>query len=630
MAVRNPQIVPRTPDGVDFDDMPIMVGGDRSDDPAPYSNRLQLYAKRDGTGYLDAYIKDEFGLVNRLTQRGGAGGVVNVRSYGAVGDGVTDDTVAINTAIAAAHNLDGIAYFPAGTYLISETIELLPYVTLEGAGMWWTALRFTGTGPGLRSTSPINSSTAVSIRISDMWVDCSNANNADAGIVDVGGTYIDIRRVQISGFLYGIVLDQSELVDIDLMYFGVPTWRGSGPKPRGIWIVNGPDYSVGANPGFTNRICVTRSQFNSAAYEDNYHIVDDGGGVHTFKDNNFNAAGCSIRACGVISLNIDTNESEGHKDCAVHLLDTTLDADRYVSPCQSVVIKTNAFAPDPTAGAAIKVTAAFGGEIVSNIFANTNGIYLIGNPHKSADLCITRNQMNTFTDFGEGNVLVADAPLTAYYQHNIEQTATTVVSSSLLAGARTVTPASMFGISVGKTLICMNDDGTNFERVNVTGATDTTFDATFASNKSSDWKIQGIDEKHEDSGTWTPTLLGEAVAGSHTYSVRKGTWHRIGKKVHVSCNITVSALDGAISGQSIISGLPFTPGVLSAEPVFAIGWFQGLTLPANYTTVWGYVVGTNIYLGRSQVAGGSVAPVLAAEITGTFSMYFEAEYIASL
>ncbi len=48
--------------------------------------------------------------------------VRNVKAYGAVGDGVHDDTAAIQ----AAYNKAGLIYFPNGTYLISDTITAPP------------------------------------------------------------------------------------------------------------------------------------------------------------------------------------------------------------------------------------------------------------------------------------------------------------------------------------------------------------------------------------------------------------------------------------------------------------------------------------------------------------------------
>lgn len=46
--------------------------------------------------------------------------LINVKSYGATGDGTTDDTTSVNAAIADLNSLGGRLYFPAGTYAVSS------------------------------------------------------------------------------------------------------------------------------------------------------------------------------------------------------------------------------------------------------------------------------------------------------------------------------------------------------------------------------------------------------------------------------------------------------------------------------------------------------------------------------
>lgn len=61
-------------------------------------------------------------------------GFFSVVASGAAGDGATDDTSAIQSAINSAEVSGGIVYFPAGTYKISSSLTMKSQVSLLGAG----------------------------------------------------------------------------------------------------------------------------------------------------------------------------------------------------------------------------------------------------------------------------------------------------------------------------------------------------------------------------------------------------------------------------------------------------------------------------------------------------------------
>jgi len=59
---------------------------------------------------------------------------LNVKDFGATGDGVTDDTVSINNAVAAAFTQNAILVFPNGSYLTTSSIQNIHNIRKMGPG----------------------------------------------------------------------------------------------------------------------------------------------------------------------------------------------------------------------------------------------------------------------------------------------------------------------------------------------------------------------------------------------------------------------------------------------------------------------------------------------------------------
>jgi len=95
----------------------------------------------------------------------------NVKDFGAVGDGSTDDTAAINRAIANLITVEATGkerrklYFPGGTYKVTgNTIKLYPHISLIGDGPTSTFIKqFDGTQTHLIETVDRNGNTGASI-----------------------------------------------------------------------------------------------------------------------------------------------------------------------------------------------------------------------------------------------------------------------------------------------------------------------------------------------------------------------------------------------------------------------------------------------------------------------------------
>jgi len=116
----------------------------------------------------------------------GLAGVVNVKDFSAVGDGVADDTVAIKRALATALQSKGTIFFPPGVYLITDTLEVTDTVTIVGAG-WGSVIKLK---PGVRKIMvaiQAQSSTGetVGFQVSNLAFDGNLGGQLDAGLIQI-------------------------------------------------------------------------------------------------------------------------------------------------------------------------------------------------------------------------------------------------------------------------------------------------------------------------------------------------------------------------------------------------------------------------------------------------------------
>lgn len=168
---------------------------------------------------------------------------VSVKDFGAKGDGVTDDTAAIQTAIDAlfpAMNSFKPAprlFFPAGNYLISSGIiinsaQVNPAggspLHLYGDGIYSTTIT-AATGSGINAMfefrGPSGGSSTWQTTISDMYIDC--ASNADYGIAGFGDARTPNLKLT-NVFVRDSLLDGISIRDDYGLIFQGVTVRGAG------------------------------------------------------------------------------------------------------------------------------------------------------------------------------------------------------------------------------------------------------------------------------------------------------------------------------------------------------------------------------------------------------------------
>jgi hypothetical protein len=201
-------------------------------------------------------------------------GTVNVKDFGAVGDGVADDTNAIRAAVLAAPSNASI-YIPAGVYLITAAIPISrSNISVSGAGAAATKIVMGANASPYSAFQLISGVAGGSINrvtISDMQID------GNKSVVTAGSNGIFIRCTT-----------QHIISEVSISNVTLTACANAGILLEGL--------DNGANDSFR----VEQTHIH------NCRIYASGGvGLSQFKTNNTTISGCVVSDSGLENLTVD-------------------------------------------------------------------------------------------------------------------------------------------------------------------------------------------------------------------------------------------------------------------------------------------------------------------------------------
>ena len=191
---------------------------------------------------------------------GSYGLVFNAMAYGAVGDGVANDTDAIAAATAAAGSLGGIVYFPPGTYRTTGFGNTtVGHVSFIGAGPNATSLVL----DNLAATTLLTLGTAP---VTDRFSICANMRLSSA--VLTGANMLRVRD-GARYLLYNLFVDGTNCGTDAVVIFGTSTTELGIDNCTFVVPANDPAIDRSPNAALTKRLCIRDCKFITQAINGN-------------------------------------------------------------------------------------------------------------------------------------------------------------------------------------------------------------------------------------------------------------------------------------------------------------------------------------------------------------------------
>lgn len=202
---------------------------------------------------------------------------VSVKDFGAVGDGVTDDTTAIQAAITAA-GYGGTVYFPKGVYKVTSTINL-PAVAGSQSGV-----TLVGEGPstiiklGVSGLTNLFYVTGTNTTFQSLTLDTtsfSTTNGIHINYLENAGTGCNVNNCTIIGFISGILSKGLNHVYENNFFLNNTTHINSADDCRNSSMSK--NHMLGGSTGI--KLYQTTTQAEGVRISDNTILVTGGNGA---------------------------------------------------------------------------------------------------------------------------------------------------------------------------------------------------------------------------------------------------------------------------------------------------------------------------------------------------------------
>jgi len=259
---------------------------------------------------------------------------VSVKDFGAIGDGTTDDTTAINNAIASAAAASKSLYFPAGTYLISGRLLLASNIQIVGAGKYITTITFPQSNIATMNYSMFEATGAISnVSIESIGLRGNRSFQTTNLVSNNDGLAIQLNFGSVTNFT---------VRDCYIREFGDDNDSNGGA----ITLIG--DASIS-----------TYNLSNIQFLDNHFGPSNNVPGIYiaTYVPTNGSLVGCLIRG--------NRFEGGGDQNCVYILGDDN-------APAKDVIVDSNQFIILENCDACIEFNGVYQGTITNNVFRNTS------------------------------------------------------------------------------------------------------------------------------------------------------------------------------------------------------------------------------------------------------------------